>query len=115
VNRRISHGPAIIAAMPSTHLNTPHRGGADGSVSVFDGATAALLGSVVVPHRTLAAADFLTDGRTVVIAAYDDGIYLWDTGVEHAIEQACRTAGRDLTTTEWRDNFGGRPYRKVCP
>ncbi len=30
-------------------------------------------------------------------------------------EQACRTAGRDLTTTEWRDNFGDRPYRKVCP
>ncbi|MEV5962086.1 WD40 repeat domain-containing protein [Kribbella sp. NPDC051952] len=88
--------------------------GWDGSVSLFDGATAALLGSIVTPNQQLVTADFLADGHTVMIAAYDDGIYRWDTRLEHAIETACRMAGRDLTEAEWRDNFGNRPYRRTC-
>ncbi|WP_166665752.1 nSTAND1 domain-containing NTPase [Kribbella caucasensis] len=89
--------------------------GADGTVTLIDGDTAALFGSVVIPQQTLATADFRPDGRTVVIASYDDGIYHWDTRLEHAIEHACQAAGRDLTSEEWRENFGDRPFHKTCP
>jgi WD40 repeat protein/DNA-binding SARP family transcriptional activator/energy-coupling factor transporter ATP-binding protein EcfA2 len=88
--------------------------GSDGAVSLYDGDTGAPLGSVVVPNRTPVNAEFQSDGRTVLIASYDDAIYTWDTRIEHAIEYACRAAGRDLTTEEWQENFRGRPYRKTC-
>ncbi|MFG1628696.1 BTAD domain-containing putative transcriptional regulator [Kribbella sp. NPDC049227] len=88
--------------------------GWDGVVSLFDGKTAALLGSIATPNQQLVTADFLPDGYTVAIASYDDGVYHWDTRLEHAIETACRMAGRDLTEQEWRENFGDRPYRKTC-
>jgi WD40 repeat protein/DNA-binding SARP family transcriptional activator/energy-coupling factor transporter ATP-binding protein EcfA2 len=90
-------------------------GGYDGSVSLFDGDTAALLGSVRTPNHQIVSADFSTDGHTVVMGTYDDGIYLWDTRLEHAIETACQMAGRDLTAAEWQQNFGARPYQKTCP
>ncbi|HEY0695765.1 MAG TPA: WD40 repeat domain-containing protein, partial [Kribbella sp.] len=88
--------------------------GFDGTVSLFDGNTAALLGSVRTPNHQLVSADFGTDGHTVVMATYDDGIYLWDTRLEHAIETACRMAGRDLTAAEWTQSFGDRPYQTTC-
>ena len=89
--------------------------GTDGAVSLYDGATGAPLGSVVVPNRTPVTVDFDSDGHTVLIASYDDAIYTWDTRLEHAIDYACRAAGRDLTAEEWRENFRDRPYRKTCP
>lgn len=88
--------------------------GFDGGVALFDGKTAALLGTIMTPNQQLVTADFLPDGHTVAIAAYDDGVYHWDTRLAHTIELACRMAGRQLTTDEWRENFGDRPYRKTC-
>ncbi len=88
--------------------------GWDGSVALFDGKTAALLGSITTPNQQLVTADFLANSQTVIVAAYDDGIYQWDPRLEHAIETACRMAGRDLTEAEWRENFGVRPYGKTC-
>jgi WD40 repeat protein len=89
--------------------------GYDGSIVLIDGETMDLLGSVVIPSRTLTSASFEPDGYTVLIASQDDGIYRWDTRLEHAIEHACRAAGRDLTSEEWRENFGNRPFQKTCP
>jgi WD40 repeat protein len=88
--------------------------GYDGSVSLFDGRTAALLGSVQPPNHQLVSADFQADGYTVVLGTYDDGIYRWDTRLEHAIETACQMAGRELTTAEWAASFGNRPYARIC-
>jgi WD40 repeat protein len=89
--------------------------GYDGSIVLIDGETMDLLGSVVIPSRTITSASFEPDGYTVLIASQDDGIYRWDTRLEHAIEHACRAAGRDLTSEEWRENFGNRPFQKTCP
>lgn len=86
----------------------------DGSVSLFDGESAALLGTVTMPNHQIVTADFRADGHTVVIGSFDDGVYLWDTRLEHAIETACRMAGRDLTRDEWRETFDDRPFAKTC-
>ncbi|TDW98572.1 BTAD domain-containing putative transcriptional regulator [Kribbella sp. VKM Ac-2566] len=88
--------------------------GFDAGVSLFDGKTAALLGSIATPHQQMVTADFLPDGHTIAIAAYDEGVYHWDTRLEHAVDTACRMTGRDLTAAEWRENFGDRPYRTTC-
>ena len=42
-------------------------------------------------------------------------VYEWDTDVEHAVQFACRVAGRDFTEAEWSAQFGDRPYRETCP
>ena len=89
--------------------------GWDGTVSLWNSATGVLLGTVTSPARIPASTEFLPDGRTVLIASYDEGIYLWDTRFEHAIHFACQLAGRNFTESEWRENFGDRPYRETCP
>ena len=52
---------------------------ADGTVSLWDGHTAQLLGSIAIPERTIGAAAFLGDSDTVIITPYTDSFYEWDT------------------------------------
>ena len=88
--------------------------GFDGTVSLVDARSGALLGSVSVPDKTLSSAEFLADGHTVLIASYNQAIYVWDTRSAHALAFACQAAGRQLTRAEWRDAFADEPYQRVC-
>ncbi len=90
-------------------------GARDGSVSLWDATTGELLGTVVMPVRATATADFAADGRSAVIVSPFAGVYVWDTSLDHALEFACRLAGRDLTQVEWQESFGDRPYEETCP
>ena len=89
--------------------------GWDGSISLVDGTTGELLGTAVLPERTLASAGFMHDDETVLVASYQQSIYRWDTRPERAREFACAIAGRNLTPAEWRENFPDRPYEETCP
>ncbi len=89
--------------------------GFDGSISLVDGRTGDLLGTVVLPERTLASASFMHDDKTVLVASYAQSIYRWDTRPDRARDFACEIAGRNLTHAEWRDNFTTRPYETTCP
>jgi hypothetical protein len=42
-------------------------------------------------------------------------VLTWDTRPQHAIDFACRIAGRDLTADEWRTFVGTGPQFEVCP
>ena len=85
-----------------------------GTVALWDGQTGELLGSVQLPERRSASAQFAADGTTVVIGTYTDALYEWDTTTEHAIDFACALVGRDFTEAEWRRWFGERPYQPTC-
>ena len=89
--------------------------GRDGSVSLWDGPTGELLGSVVLPEKVTVFANFGADDRTIVITTSTGSLYYWDTSTEHAIEFACRLAGRDLAEAEWPQYFGARPWQPTCP
>lgn len=93
-------------------------GAADGTVSLWDGRTLELLGTVQTPYdgKALpAGAEFIGDSHDVVIAAYDGRVYRWDTEVDRAIDFACQMAGRNLTEEEWAEFLPAQPYREVCP
>jgi WD40 repeat protein len=84
-----------------------------GRVSLWDGRTSALLGTIQ-PGETASSPVFLDDDRTLLIGVWDGSVYEWDTSVEHAVETACSIVGRGLTEAEWRLAFGDRPYVETC-
>ena len=89
--------------------------GGAASVALLDGETGLLLARVLTPQHNTAAA-FRQDPDSVLISTYDDGpIWEWDTDVSHALDFACRVAGRGFTEAEWASQFGSRPYRQTCP
>ncbi len=94
-------------------------GGADDAVALWDGPTGELLARVRLPGRSAQpfyVAEFMRDGHSVFITHnLAERAWMWDTRIEPAIAFACRAAGRDLTQTEWEDNFGDRPYEETCP
>jgi WD40 repeat protein len=40
---------------------------------------------------------------------------LWNLQREELAEQACQAAGRNLTLSEWKEYFPGKPYAPTCP
>ena len=89
--------------------------GFDYKNALWDGRTGDLLARVVTPQIVTEAA-FTEDPDTVLIAPLWGGaVFEWDTRPDHAVEFACRMAGRDFTEAEWADHFGDRPYQHICP
>jgi WD40 repeat protein len=86
--------------------------GAD-RVSLWDGTTGALLGTVQVGYGGGGAPVFL-DGQALLLAYPDGSSYVWDTSPTYALDTACRIVGRGLTREEWRAAFVDRPYVDVC-
>ncbi len=84
-----------------------------GRVSLWDGRTSALLGTIR-PGESGSSSVFLEDNRTMLIAAWDGAVYEWDTSVGHAVQTACRIVGSGLDEARWRAAFGSRPYQQVC-
>ncbi|TCC44655.1 hypothetical protein E0H75_34390 [Kribbella capetownensis] len=92
-------------------------GAEDGTLSLWDARNLELLGSVATSagSRKVAVSPRFTDGPDVVtVAAFDGQTYRWDVRVGPALDFACKMAGRNLTTDEWTQAFGDRPYRKTC-
>jgi WD40 repeat protein/DNA-binding SARP family transcriptional activator len=89
----------------------------DGSVALWDSRTGAQVARITAPTKFLVSAEFLPDGHSVLIApwARDAAVYVWDPSPQRAVRFACRAAGRDLSETEWRENFGNEPYQRTCP
>ena len=56
---------------------------------------------------------FSPDGNRFVSSSTDTRLY--HVRLEDLISLACRTAGRNLTKTEWAQSFMDQPYRKSCP
>jgi WD40 repeat protein/DNA-binding SARP family transcriptional activator len=92
-------------------------GAVDGSVSLWDGESLDLLGTVVVPAERdpVAVSPFFGADGQVLLASYDGRVYQWDTDFDHTIESACQMAGRNLTPSEWEAALPDLPYQETCP
>ena len=92
-------------------------GADDGSVSLWDGESLDLLGTVVVPAEkdpVPVSPTFTADGQ-VMLASYDGRVYRWDTDFDHALAFACQMAGRNLSSSEWEHALPDLPYEETCP
>ena len=91
-------------------------GGADGSISLWDGRTGEQRGRFLPGKRNVTTVPmYLPDGHTLQIASFEGDVFTWDTRPAQWVDFACRVAGRNFTTEEWRAVFDDRPYRKTCP
>jgi WD40 repeat protein/DNA-binding SARP family transcriptional activator len=110
----ISHDDAVLSLTYSPDGHKLLTSGSDSSVGLWEGSTGRLIAQVVTPKR-FNQAGFRRDPNSVLIAPVWGGpVYEWDTRGESAVGFACRVAGRDLTKTEWTEQFGARPYQHVC-
>jgi len=90
--------------------------GAVPSVALLDGETGLLLARVMTPRAYTGGAEFGRNPDSVLIAAEGNGpVFEWNTDVTHAVDFACRVAGRGFTEAEWTAQFGSRPYQETCP
>ena len=92
-------------------------GAEDGSVSLWNGETLDLLGTVVVPVETAPAAvsPAFTTNDQVTLASYDGRVYRWDTEFDGALAFACQMAGRNFSPSEWEAELPDLPYAETCP
>ncbi len=117
---RISDDVGVEAESEGEHLAYSGDGSllasADGTgrVSLWDGRTAELLGTVA-PSSEMSSPVFLSDDRTVLIAAWDGTVYEWDTSIEHAVDFACHVLGHGLTRAQWHQLLPNHPFEPVCP
>ncbi len=85
-----------------------------GRVSLWDGRSAELLGTVA-PSSEMSSPVFLADDRTVLIPAWDGAVYEWDTRIEHAMDFACDVVGHGYTRPKWQQLLPNHPFEETCP
>jgi WD40 repeat protein len=87
----------------------------DGTIILYDVASRQPIGDPLDAGYGLAGdMSFTPDGRTLA-AGYGRGqIMLWDINPDSWQQRACAIAGRNLTSDEWRQYLGSRPYEKTC-
>jgi WD40 repeat protein len=103
---------AITWSMDGSQLFTS----GNGVVDLWDAGTLSHIASLSAGEKDdVATVRPLGDGHTVVIARPQGDVLTWDLRPEHLFDVACDLAGRNLTSEEWTNYLGNRPYRKTCP
>jgi WD40 repeat protein len=88
----------------------------DGTVIVYDVASRQPIGDPLHAGSGYAVTAQLTpDGHTLASSYGNGQVVLWDVDPDSWQRRACATAGRNLTTDEWHQYLGDRPYHKTCP
>ena len=85
------------------------------ALSLWDAGSGRMTAQVRLPAAEKGSvAAFATEGSISVLTR-NGNLYRWDPSPDAAVAFVCRTVGRDLTATEWRDAFEGRTFRPACP
>jgi WD40 repeat protein len=84
-----------------------------GGLQLWDPSTGQVLDSVETPNGGIG--QFRGESAHVTIVDMDGRVLDWDTSRQHALDYACRIAGRDLTADEWSRYLGDQPRFQVCP
>ena len=116
---KFAHPPASSVPKPNwlTYSADGSRvltSGGDAMGAIWDGDTGELLARVATPERFTVAGFGQNPESVLIVGEFGGPILEWDTRPEHAVEFACRVAGRDFTEAEWTDQFGDRPDQHIC-
>lgn len=67
------------------------------------------------PEGWVTAVTLSPQGERIAAASQDGTVWFWLAEIDHLIERACATAGRNLTLAEWEQYFPGDALRQTCP
>jgi WD40 repeat protein len=84
------------------------------SVVLWDISRRSPLATLTGHTRQVRSLAFSPDGRTLATGGDDQSVMLWNIDPERTAAELCRTAGRNLTTQEWRQFMPGTAYRRTC-
>jgi hypothetical protein len=97
-------------------------GSASGSLLLIETATGQPYGPALLDPRNqqmtgmLDSVTYNPDGNTLVSGDNSGRVFLWNIDPLAWREQACATAGRNMTPDEWAIYLPAcQPYRKTCP
>jgi DNA-binding SARP family transcriptional activator/WD40 repeat protein len=91
-------------------------GGNDQTISVYDTATGIRFGTPLPADAPFIMPGVLRPDGMAIAVNSSDGILVWDLDTSHQIDEACRLAGRNLTTSEWETYLSGLGERRdSCP
>jgi WD40 repeat protein len=90
-------------------------GSGDEDVLLWDVASRRQIGSALPGNGPGLAVAFLPDGRRAMALSLAGRGMVWDVDPESWKRRACSVANRNLTSSEWHDFVGDRPYRATCP
>ena len=92
-------------------------GSYDGNVLLWDATDYELLAKIpTTDNSRIYSVIFSPDSNSTLLAIGNQrgSVTLWNMEPEFWLEQACASAGRNLTQAEWSKYFPGEPYRSTC-
>jgi WD40 repeat protein len=89
-------------------------GDESGALTLWDVGTRRAIGTLATQQIKVFDLAYHPDGKTLASAGYDGTVIQWNVDFSSWRRLACQVAHRDLTTQEWADFVGNRPYRQTC-
>jgi WD40 repeat protein len=117
-NQLLQHTSAVISAAFSPDGRLVATGSRDNAIRIWSISSEELRSTPIILRgyngRSIA---FSPDAHWLqeqsLYATYRT--YRWNLHISELSALACRTAGRNLTASEWGQYFPGQPYRRTCP
>jgi WD40 repeat protein len=84
------------------------------TITIFDVASGEAVGTDLVGSSRLLPVTFSHDGRVLVAGAEGGGVFRFEIATTSLLRSLCHTAGRNLTSEEWRRFLPRASYRRTC-
>jgi WD40 repeat protein len=112
----LNHTSPVISAAFSSDGRLVATGSVDNSIRIWNMSSEELRTTPIVlrGYSEPSEISFSPDAHWL-LARSGNKTYGWNLQLSELSALACRTAGRNLTASEWGQYFPGQPYRRTCP